>query len=321
MRLDVYVPMLAALLLGAGVGPLSRLWVPHAAARILVGAGVISAGCWVWALGLLGWTAVGQVPLIARYGGWSVTVLQGADPVSPAVAYAAVGMLLALTVLLAVSAVRRTRAVVRSWTLARRLAPAANGELIVVPDEAVDAFALPAFRRPAGRRAVTRAGSGHIVVTTGMLQALGPDERRVVFAHERAHLHGHDHWWLLAAQLAAAANPLLTRLPGTVDYLLERAADEHAATAVRDRGLAARALARAGLAASRAPGRPSHGLALGYGATAVTARVAALLEAPPRSRRAALVGVGLALVFVLCCAVDAGRDVEHLFELAMYARH
>ncbi|MBN9112229.1 MAG: M48 family metalloprotease [Pseudonocardia sp.] len=349
MRLDVYVPVLAALLFGGAIRPLSRLWTPRAGARLLVCAGLVSAGCWVWALGLLGWTLLGQVPTVARYGQWSVSVLHRVDPVSPAVAYTAIAILLALTVLVAVTTVRRTRALLRSCSLARSLAPAAHGDLIVVPDDAVDAFALPAFAVPAFVRRVLvssgrprlagprvpdldvrrplqhpsggGAGGGHVVVTSGMLRALDVGERRALFAHERAHLRGHDHWWLLAAQLSAAVNPLLSRLPTTVDYLLERAADEYAADVVADRSLAARALARAGLAVLRqsptgttAGGR---GLALGYGTTAVRARVAALLDPPPRFRRSAVFFLVVAAAVVLGCAVDAGHDVERLFEIAM----
>ena len=208
MRLDVYVPVLAALLFGGAIRPLSRLWTPRAGARLLVCAGLVSAGCWVWALGLLGWTLLGQVPTVARYGQWSVSVLHRVDPVSPAVAYTAIAILLALTVLVAVTTVRRTRALLRSCSLARSLAPAAHGDLIVVPDDAVDAFALPAFAVPAFVRRVLvssgrprlagprvpdldvrrplqhpsggGAGGGHVVVTSGMLRALDVGERRAL---------------------------------------------------------------------------------------------------------------------------------------------
>ena len=375
MRLDVYVPVLAALLFGVAIRPLSRLWTPRAGARLLVCAGLVSASCWVWALGLLGWTLLGQIPTVARYGEWSVSVLHSVDPVDPAVAFAAIAILLSLTVLVAITTVRRTRALLRSCSLARSLAPAARGDLIVLPDDAVEAFALPAFALPAfalpafalpgfalpafalpaftvpvffrrlltsssrprptgprttdpGRRRLVQrrsrgggsVGAGHVVVTSGMLRALDPDERRALFAHERAHLLGHDHWWLLTAQFSAAVNPLLSRLPATVDYLLERAADEHAAEVVGERRLAARALAKAGLAVLRQSPTEiglSRGLALGYGTSAVSARVAALLDPPPRFRRSAVVLLAVAAAVVLGCAIDAGHDVERLFELAM----
>jgi len=264
MRLDVYVPVLAALLFGGAIRPLSRLWTPRAGARLLVCAGLVSAGCWVWALGLLGWTLLGQVPTVARYGQWSVSVLHRVDPVSPAVAYTAIAILLALTVLVAVTTVRRTRALLRSCSLARSLAPAAHGDLIVVPDDAVDAFALPAFAVPAFVR--------RVLVSSGRPRLAGP-----------------------------RVPDLDVRRPG--------------------RGRAGGAWAGAGLAVRRQPPPGTtaggRGLALGYGTTAVRARVAALLDPPPRFRRSAVFFLVVAAAVVLGCAVDAGHDVERLFEIAM----
>ena len=311
MRLDVYVPVLAALLWGVAVRPLARRLPPGIGFRVLVGAGLISAAGWVWTLGLLAWTAVGQIPGVARYGGWSVPVLQADNPVALPIAYTAAAALAVVTVLVALASIRRLRAVAHSWKLARTLVPTAGGELVVLPDPTVEAFALPSFDR---RR------RGHIVVTAGMLRALDPAERRVLFAHERAHLHGAHHWWLLAAQLAAAANPFLARLPAIVDHLLERAADETAATAVTDRCLAARALAHAALAALCHPPAPARGVALAYTGSTTEARIAALLAPPPRSRRALLVIVAVTVALVVVAAADAGRDLETLFELAMHTR-
>jgi hypothetical protein len=249
-------------------------------------------------------------------------VLQADNPVAPAIAYTAAAALAVVTVLVARASILRLRAVAHSWTLARTLAPTCAGELVVLPEHAVEAFALPSFhrvnlRRPLGQQMRRR---GHIVVTAGMLRALDPAERRVLFAHERAHLDGAHHWWLLAAQLAAAANPFLTRLPATVDYLLERAADEAAAVAVTDRYLAARALARAGLAALHQPAARARGIALAYTGSTTEARVAALLAPPPPTRRALLVIVIVTAALVVVAAADAGRDLEFLFELAMRTR-
>jgi hypothetical protein len=316
MRLDVYVPVLAALLMGAAVRPLARLLPPAIGFRVLVAAGVISAASWLWTLGLLAWTAIGQIPRVARYGGWSIAVLRADNPVATPIAYTAAAALAVVTAMFAHASVRRLRAVGHSWKLARTLAPTGGGELVVLPESTVEAFALPTFdhRRGHDRR------RGHIVVTAGMLRALDPAERRVLFAHERAHLDGAHHWWLLAAQLAAAANPFLTRLPATVDYLLERAADETAATAVTDRCLAARALARAGLAALHQPPAPARGIALAYTGSTIEARVTALLNPPPPARRVVLSALVAAVALVVVAAADAGHDLETLFELAMHTR-
>ncbi len=312
MRLDVYVPVLTALLLGLTVRPLARLLAPRTGVRVLVGAGVCCAAGWVWALGLLAWAGVGELPVAARLGGWSGAVLRADDPVSAPVAYAAGGVLLAVVAGFSVASWRRIQAVWGGWELAGQLGRS-PGELVVLPDLGVDAFALPALGRRCG---------GRIVVSAGMLRALSVTERRVLFAHERAHLAGGHHWWLLAAQLSAAANPLLARLPVAVDYLLERAADEAAATAVGDRRLAARALARAGLATLDSPAATvrTRGLALRYTTSLIQARVAALLTTPPPTRRWLLAAVALAVALAVVAAADAGSDLEHLFETAIAAR-
>jgi len=47
----------------------------------------------MWTLGLLAWTAVGQFPRVARFGGWSTGALRADSPVAPPVAYTAVALL------------------------------------------------------------------------------------------------------------------------------------------------------------------------------------------------------------------------------------
>lgn len=91
---------------------------------------------------------------------------------------------------------------------------------------------------------------GHLLVTTGILGALDADERRVLFAHEQAHLSRHHHRLVTVAGMAAAVNPLLIPVREAVAYLVERWADEEAADIVGDRGLTARAVARAALAST-----------------------------------------------------------------------
>ncbi|MEK8174640.1 M48 family metalloprotease [Streptomyces sp. M19] len=77
-------------------------------------------------------------------------------------------------------------------------------------------------------------------MTTGMLRALPAREREALFAHERAHLAGRHHLFLAAGELAVALHPFLRGLREPLAYALERWADEAAAAAVGDRGLAAR---------------------------------------------------------------------------------
>jgi beta-lactamase regulating signal transducer with metallopeptidase domain len=153
------------------------------------------------------------------------------------------------------------------------------------------------------------------VVTTGLLRALEPAERRVVLAHETSHLEHRHPWWVLAAELAAAVNPLLNRTARTVAHAAERWADEDAAAAVTDRRLAARTLARTALLIHREPS-DIPATTLGVLTADVPARVEALL-APPPSRRPAVASALVALTLT-CMLAAAGvqHTGERLFEQA-----
>jgi Zn-dependent protease with chaperone function len=137
-----------------------------------------------------------------------------------------------------------------------------------VPVRTAHAFAVPG--RP-----------GRILVTQGLLALLDGSERRVVLAHERAHLAGWHHGLRAVAEVSAAINPLLIPVRQSVEFLVERNADEHAATVSGSREITARALAKAALAESGWLGRS----ALAFMTCGVSARVAALHAAPPPPRR------------------------------------
>ncbi|MGW1728663.1 M56 family metallopeptidase [Streptomyces sp. NPDC002306] len=166
------------------------------------------------------------------------------------------------------------------------------GGLCVLDDDRPDAFALPGGLR----------GAGRIVVTAGMLRALDVKEREVLLGHERAHLAARHHLFLAAAQLAGWCHPALTAVIPHASFAVERTADEAAARACGDRGLAARAVGRAALAASaRRAGPQLPAVAAGGTTGPVPARVRALLVQAP-TRRIAPVLVALALV---CTAAGA----------------
>lgn len=133
---------------------------------------------------------------------------------------------------------------------------------VVTADEPI------AFARP-GRR-------GGVVVSTGMLAALRPDERRVLFAHERAHIRARHDLHLLAHAVGAAVLPWLGPLRADTGLAAERAADDAALAEVGgDRRLVASAIARAALAAD-GHGGATPVLAIGGGA--VTFRVQSMLR-------------------------------------------
>ncbi|MFI8888429.1 M48 family metalloprotease [Streptomyces sp. NPDC053813] len=105
----------------------------------------------------------------------------------------------------------------RSWAPARAIAEASRlqaaqtrvagvpeaGRLCVLNDPRPDAFALPGGLRRSDR----------IVVTSGMLRALGPAEREALLAHERAYLAARHHPSSPPPSSPAGATPPWLRSP------------------------------------------------------------------------------------------------------------
>ncbi|MFI6355083.1 M48 family metalloprotease [Streptomyces sp. NPDC050743] len=288
MRFDVYTPLVLSLLLSL-VGPLvARSVAPALAARVLTSAAVLTAAATTWSLVLLAAALLGDAPPVireAREDGHPVT-----HPVPEAIGLAACLALVAIAVRVyrAVRAERRTRRALRRLCAGHP----AGTELIVAASEVPQAFAIPG--RP-----------GRILVTSAMLRALEPAERRVLLAHERAHL-AHRHGPLVsAATLAAAADPLLGPVRKAVGFLVERWADEQAAATVGDRRTTARALARAALTA----GRARTACALHFTDRSVTRRIAALQTSPPPRLWPAAAAVLLLGTLSALLAADATGDL------------
>ena len=303
MTLAMWAPILVAVVLAASGGRLGRRLHPAVAVPLLTFAALATALATGFVLAVAAFDAAAVLAPVAKLGHWSAAAVRPGGTASVGLG-AAAG--LAVGMQLAASVHRATRIGVdlgHAVATCRRLGPGAGG-LVVLQDDQPDAFALPGVR-------------GRIVVSTGMLRVLPPDERRVLLAHERAHLaYRHDVYVQLAG-LAAAANPLLRPVAREVDRGVERWADEVAAAEVGDRRLAARALARAGLARAGSP-VDARGLALHAAAQpgGVGARALALLQPPPRRRRwpaAALIAVTLVAV---SGAAWTGSTTEDRFERA-----
>jgi beta-lactamase regulating signal transducer with metallopeptidase domain len=294
------VAAVAAVLLFAALAPrLGRRLPPRAATRMLVPACVALTATTALVLAVTALTWLGQFPLVSAIGRWSARRLTAADPVPPVAAAAGSAVLAVLAVRFVVLAVRRVRALA---PVLRANREARSGPGVVVLDsDRIDAFATP-------------APHGQVVVTSALLGALSPAERRAVLAHERSHVTGRHAWWVLAADLAAAANPLLRPTATAVGQAVERWADEDAADRVGDRALVAQAIARTALLRQDA----GHRAAVLPDATGgdVPDRVRALLAPPPPRRpgtRAAL--VALLLVATLTSAA-VERTGDHLFDHA-----
>lgn len=296
MRIDVYTPILLSLLLTA-VSPLvGRRVAPALAARVLAVSAVFTSAAATWSLLLLAATLVNEAPPVvadARDDGRALP-----DPVPEAIAVAAAWalVLVALRVFRAARAQRVLRRALRNLCTGHP----PDTELVVAASPVPQAFAIPG----------SGGAPGRILVTSAMLGALDPAERRVLLAHERAHLT-HRHAFLsTAVALAAAADPLLVPVRTTVTYLIERWADERAAEAVGDRSTTARALARAALTTRcRTPSYALH-----FTDHAVSRRIAALQAGPP-PHLWPLSATTLALgALPALGAVDATADLLQLLE-------
>jgi Zn-dependent protease with chaperone function len=284
---------LAACVAFAAVAPAAGRRLPPAAATRLLAAGcVLAAGCAGFVLAVAASLTVAQIDDVAELGHWSPAVLRAANPV-PTLASVAAGLLVAALAAAGVLvAVRRGRALLGVHLACHQLGAA--GRLTVLDSPVPDAFTTPGL-------------TGRIVVTTGLLRALDGGQRRALIAHERSHLVHRHVWWRLAADLAAAANPLLRPTATAVAHATERWADEDAAAAVGSRRLVATAIAAAAVARRR------HGPADAVPAPTPTAvgghvvrRVNALL-APPPARRPVLT---LLLAVLLLCVLASAWAVE-----------
>jgi len=143
-----------------------------------------------------------------------------------------------------------------------------------------------------------------ILLTTGALAVLDPDQLTAVLAHERAHLAGRHHLLLAVTRSLAAiapAVPLITRGTGEVARLAEMRADDVAARRTggeqgRRTLLTALLAMGAGLAGAPAPAAwlPATG-------GVVAARVRRLAD-PPAPARSVCHGLALAVVTLAMAA-------------------
>lgn len=283
---------------------LGRRLPPAVATRVLVPASLAVAAATGFVLAVAAFTLVGQLPEIAEAGQWSVQAVREADPVPPSVAVFC-GV---LVILAAGRAIRRLTRRIVAFARIQRDCRAFDGAdvLVVIDSDRLDAFATPGVR-------------GRIVVTTGLLRALSVEERRAVLAHERSHLVHRHAWWVLAVDLAAAANPLLGPTARTVAHAVERWADEDAADVVADRRSVARAVGRAALLRHRANRRPVV-VCSAIGGD-VPGRVRAMLEPKPRPRLRHLAALGALLLLMTAGSGLVQERCRELFVQASVALH
>jgi hypothetical protein len=279
MTIAVYLPLLLPVLVALVARQVADRARPPRAVVGLVAAAVLTAAASVWSLLLLVLTLFDDLPPMVALSSRPGTHLP--EPVPDQVAVAAAGLLGCALVRL-VRDLHRRRDTVRRL---RNAGPAAGG--VVLADWA-EPLAVAVPGRP-----------GEVLVTTGMLRVLGAAERRAVLAHERAHLAHRHYTAALLVGAAAAVNPLLRPVRESVNYLVERWADEEAAVTVGDRDLVARAVARAALATTDQP----PATALGMHGGVIVRRVRALQGPPMVSGRRLLAIVAATAVVVLGCVL------------------
>lgn len=296
-----------ALLFGGAFGVVAP-WVarrtrPSIATWMLSAGSLVSAAAALTVLALLAAPFAGQADGVADSFHWSPRVLRHDSPLGRTLSGLAIAVLVSLCVRVGRTGWRRWRGLRRAATTARETAqrlPA--GSLLVLPVPYVDAYTIPG--RP-----------GRVVVTRGLVCALDPGERRAVLTHEHSHLAHRHHLHVIAGVVAAAANPLLARIPAALCLTTERWADEDAAR-VCDRATVLGALSRV-TSMTSVVRRPS--LAMSLASTAVAERVVALQAAPPRPRLL-LVAAGVALVLgTVTAAVLATDHTYRIFQLASLA--
>ncbi|QKW51346.1 M56 family metallopeptidase [Streptomyces buecherae] len=274
--------------------PMSRLAErrlhPRTATVLLTAVGAILAVCSTLCLALLGVVGTAQLPGNPLPDGWAAPEVRAAVPYDENVGFAAIGVLALVAAACGHTLWRHYRVRNGAWralgdlpaepapapttatpaTSVTATEPPAPPALTVLPDEVPYAYALPG-----------RAGSGRVVVSDAMLAGLGAPERRALVAHERAHLTGRHHRYLLASRLTASANPFLRPLWTAVAFSAERWADEEAAREVGDRRVVATAVGKAALISGPSP---APGIA-GFAAVGpVPRRIAALLGPVPSAR-------------------------------------
>lgn len=308
MHFAVYLPLVLSLLAAASARLIADRFPPRAATWLLASSALSLAAATGVALTALAATAIGQIPLIAGLGHWSVQALRRDDPASLSIALSACIALPAALIAAGRGAISRIRALSAAARTARRL-PSAEA-VTVIEDPAPRAYALAGY-------------PGRIVVSTGMFQALDDHEQDVLLAHERAHVQCGHHFFVALTHVAATANPLLRPLDNAVRYTVERWADECAATAIGDRRLVATTIGKAALLVSHR--RPAPGTLAISGAPLrrtgpVPRRVAALFAAPPRVHRLLLAITLVMLVAAAASTIETARDLHILFELAQAAR-
>lgn len=263
-------------------------WARWSLSTLVTGFLLVEAGLLLWtapaALDLMGATDLAHICRRMLGGlvppGWSAGAVSGAAAV-----------VLAGTAIRGAWRVRATQRRMRVGPLVGVHSHMPGHDLVVLPVSEVIAYAVRG-RRP------------QVVVSEGLVEAVGPAGVEAVCAHESVHVrHRHDGYLTLLAGVAAAFRwyPLVARSQTMTRLALERWADEEAGRVHRDGrdGIKGALLTAAFTAVG--PGTAAFGAA-----DTVAARVRALAEPPPST------AWGLVLVGYIAVVLAAGASAGWL---------
>lgn len=304
MHDDVYVCLALTAIAGPLVSVLVR-WLRPRTATVVLTVTAVSLAVATWAslaILLLGALARLDIGSDRGYVAHRASLMRGLT--RPELASAAALVMVCVAVASAAFVIRRGRAFVASFAHASSFA--GRERVVVTPQEAADAYAVPG--RP-----------GRVVVSAGMLRALDPTDLQVLLAHEHAHLNHRHHLHATLVRLAVAANPFLRPLARAADFQIERWADEIAAQEAASRHHVATTISKAAVASSRTlVRRPTLGLGIAPGrrslrsAGPVPRRVAALLAPATPNNPVALGAIVAILLLGALLVGEAAGDLAGL---------
>lgn len=250
-------------------------------------------------------TVMGQWHPVAAMGHWSARLLHDEQPGGRIMAVGVTAWLALEMALVGWRVRHQGRVLFNAWRLARR----ADAPLIVMADDRPVVFALPGW-------------PGRVVATPALLRSLTPVQRKVVLAHEQAHLDARHDLHRSAVEVAIGFNPLLWRLRTSVHLASERWADEVAGEVVGDRRLVARTIGQLATSNIDEPGVTGTFVMKATGSD-VAFRVRALLCPLARRRVTGLVAVvaAVSVLMPMVLVLRAGAATNDLFQRAEVAWH